>query len=240
MRYRFSLILLAFMLGVSGQDLPDLTNYQHNWLIFNPAFTGSRDLLSVSFFSKDNAILHPGIPAPKYFQAGFHTPFKKLTKNAWGLSYFNEKEPGIGLLGFNFSDPVPMIHHNVTGYYAHKVRVFGGQLSLGMAAIVSNERIDNSGLDPRQSPDPLFLVDIEPSWNINFGAGALFYRSNFFAAISVPRLLEPITLAGGYTGNLNPADTAGLGIVPISQGSVLSNYNFMLTAGNQFELVPAS
>lgn len=237
MRIKITIILLAVMLGAKGQDLPDLTNYQHNWLIFNPAFAGSRDLLSMSFFSKDNAILQPGIPAPKYFQVAAHSPFKKFNKNAWGLSYFNEREPGTGLLGFNFSDPVPMLNHNLTGYFAHKVRILEGQLSFGLAAILTNERIDYSNLDPRQSQDPRFLVDIEPEWLVNFGAGALYYTNNFFAALSVPRLINPLVLAGGNQASLETIDTTGLGsVVPVTQGSFIMNYNFMLAAGNQFEI----
>jgi type IX secretion system PorP/SprF family membrane protein len=237
MRYYISVIWLFVIVGVSGQDLPDLTNYQHNWLIFNPAFAGSRDVMSVSFFSKDNAVLRPGDPAPKYVQVAIHTPFNKLESNAWGLSYFNEKEPGIGLLGFNLNEPVPMTNHNLSAYYSHKVRIGAGQLSFGISSIVSNERVDNSGIDTRQSPDPNFLVDIEPVWLANFGAGVLYYTKSFFVALSVPRLLDPVSLIDNNNYGQTETDTSGLaGIVPIEIGSVFMNYNFMLAAGNQFRI----
>ncbi|MDA3824267.1 MAG: PorP/SprF family type IX secretion system membrane protein [Bacteroidales bacterium] len=232
MRYPFSIILLVMMSSVVGQDLPDLTNYQHNWIIFNPAFTGSRDVRSWSVFSKDNAISDPGIHAPKYFQLAMHTPFKNSEKNAWGFSYFNEKEPGIGLLGLNFSDPVPMVNHNLSGYYAHKVKIGSGQLSLGLSGIVSNERVDNSGIVARQSADPIFLVDIEPVWNLNFGAVALYYNNNLFVAASVPRLLPPISIIDNNP-QIEALDTISN---PLKAGGVYLDYNYMLASGYQFEI----
>lgn len=235
MRYKIAIILFFVMISASGQDLPDLSNYQHNWLIFNPAFAGSRDVLSVSAFSRDNAILNSATPAPKYFQLSMHTPFKNSSRNAWGISYYNEKEPGLGYLGIIGAEPVPMVDHAITGYYAHKVKMGGGQLSLGMSAIVSVERIDNSEIVSRQPSDPLFLVDMEPVWKANFGAGVLYYTDDFFIAGSVPRLLSPIELLNNNPVTANP-DTSGLGIVPIDIGPDYLNYNIMVTTGKQFEL----
>jgi type IX secretion system PorP/SprF family membrane protein len=224
------------MFLASAQDLPDLTNYQHNWLIFNPAFAGSRDVLSVSFFSKDDAGLDQDLDAPKYVQVAIHTPFNNMENSAWGFSYFNEKEPGLGLLGSNLSAPVPMTNHNLSAYYSHKVRIGGGQLSMGLSGIISNERIDNSDIDSRQTGDPRFLVDIEPVWKANFGAGVLYYTSDFFVALSVPRLLDPVTILDNNNYGPGAGDTTGLNIVPIEIGPYFMNYNFMLAAGNQFKI----
>jgi type IX secretion system PorP/SprF family membrane protein len=232
MRFRISIILLLVIMSASGQDLPDLSNYQHNWIIFNPAFAGSRDVRSWSVFSKDNAILQPGLSAPKYFQLAMHTPFRNSEKNAWGFSYFNAKEPGQGILGLNFTVPVPMVNHNLSGYYAHKVKIGAGQLSLGLSGIVSNERVDNSGIVARQSADPIFLADIDPVWKLNFGAGALYYNNNFFVAASIPRLLPPIAIIDNNP-QIEVLDTLSNSL---KTGAIYQNYNYMLASGYQFEI----
>ncbi len=235
MRIRILVILFILIAFPSfGQDLPDLTNYQHNWLLFNPAFTGSRDVLSASFFSRDNAITQPGTPAPKHFQVAVHSPFDFSESDSWGVSYYNQKMPGYGFAGISFNNPVPMVDHNLTGYYAHKVRVKGGQLSLGLSAIIANKRIDNAAIDVRQPLDPLYMADIDPEWSLNFGAGALFYTEDQYAGLSVPRLLNPIVLAGGATASSETQADTDTVVTP----SFWKNYNIMFTAGHQFALNP--
>ena len=237
MKLRISIVFLIVTLAATGQDLPDLTNYQHNWMIFNPAFAGSRDALSSSLFFKDNAILDPSRPAPKYGQVSIHSPFKKASENSWGFSYFNKKEPGMGTLGINFSDPALYVEHNVAGYYSHKIKLGGGQLSMGLSAIISLESVDNSVLDIRQNPDPNFMVDMEPVLLANFSAGALYYNSDFFAGLSVPRLARSITLIDGNNySEVSSGDTTGTGTVSIGESSFIADYNFMLAGGRQFEL----
>lgn len=233
MKWRTTIILLFAAISLAGQDLPDLSNYQHNWILFNPAFTGSRDVRSWSFFSKDDAFMNPSQYAPKYIQLSMHTPFKNSGSNAWGFSYYNKKEPGIGFAGFNLTVPLPMVEHNLTTYYSHKVRIGGGQLSFGIAGVVGYKRIDNTKADPRQSADPLFMADIEPIWTGNVGAGALYYTGDFFVALSVPRLMSNFTL---FDKNDYSITTAGGEITNINIGPDYMNYNIMLAGGNQFEI----
>ena len=235
MKIRFAVILLIVLLPVRGQDLPDLSNYQHNWLIFNPAFAGSRDVLSMNLFSQDKAVLHPEIPAPKYLQISAHTPFTKSPNNALGISYFNEKLPGYGLGGFNFQESVPLVKHNLALYYSHRVKLRNGaQLSLGISGILALENADNDALDIRQRPDPQFLSDLEPVLNANFSAGALYYTNNTFVGLSVPRLFSPFSVMDNNNYEVAAADTSGISIEPVESGSFISDYNFIFTAGRKF------
>lgn len=235
MRICLALILAIVLLPLRGQDLPDLSNYQHNWLIFNPAFAGSRDVLSVNLFSQDKAILHPEIPAPKYLQISAHTPFSKSPNNAVGLSYFNEKLPGYGIGGLNFQEAVPLVKHNMAAYYSHRVKLNNGaQLSMGVSAIMAIEKADNNALDLRQSNDPQFLMDLEPVVNANFSAGVLYYTKRSFAGFSIPRLIAPVTVIDN--NNYEPAGDAPFGVESdtLEIGSFVSSYNLIFSAGRKF------
>jgi type IX secretion system PorP/SprF family membrane protein len=236
MRIYLALILTIVLLPLRGQDLPDLSNYQHNWLIFNPAFTGSRDVLSVSLFSQDKAILHPEIlPAPKYLQVSAHTPFTKSPNNAVGFSYFNEKRPGYGIGGLNFQEAVPLVRHNMAAYYSHRIKLNNGaQLSLGISAILAVEKADNSALDLRHSNDPQFMTDLEPVVNANFSAGVLYYTENTFAGFSIPRLVAPITVLDNNNYTIEEIDTASIDNGMLDIGPVISTYNLILSAGRKF------
>jgi len=240
MRIRAIFILLFALTFARGQDgaLPDLTNYQHNWLIFNPAFSGSRDVMSFSFFSKDDAILDPGFPAPKFIQFSLHSPFANSQSNAFGFSYYNEKLPGFGPLGINFSEPIPLSRHNLSGYYSHRVRLkSGGRLSFGLSGILGLKKTDNSSIDVRQPGDPWFASDFEPVLTGNFSFGVLYYTfdNEFFTGLSVPRLLPGGVLVD--KNNYDP-DVAEDPVVPLDTldtGTFISNYNFLYTVGKKFK-----
>lgn len=235
MRIYLAIILTLALLPLRGQDLPDLSNYQHNWLIFNPAFAGSRDVLSVNLFSQDKAVLHPEIPAPKYLQISAHTPFSKSPNNAAGFSYFNEKRPGYGIGGLNFQESVPLVRHNMAAYYSHRVKLSNGaQLSLGVSAILAVEKTDNNALDLRQPNDPQFLMDLEPVLNANFSAGALYYTKRSFVGFSIPRLLAPLTLIDNNTRDTLGGVSSGEENEILELGPVISSYNLILSAGRKF------
>lgn len=235
MRIYLALILTIVLLPLRGQELPDLSNYQHNWLIFNPAFAGSRDVLSVNFFSQDKAILHPDIPAPKYLQISAHTPFTKSPNNAAGFSYFNEKRPGYGIGGFNFQESIPLVKHNLATYYSHRVKLSNGaQLSMGVSAIFAIEKTDNNVLDLRQLNDPQFVMDLDPVLNANFSAGVLYYTNKTFIGFSVPRLLAPITVRDNNNYNIDGDDNTNGDIEILELGPVISGYNLILSAGRKF------
>jgi len=239
MRYLLIVILLVALLDVRGQGdpLPDLTNYQHNWLIFNPAFAGSREVMSVSFFSKDDAILHPEIPAPKFIQISAHTPFRNSPNNAFGFSYYNEKLPGFGPGGINFTEPVPLTRHNLAGYYSHRIRFDGGGIvSFGLSGILGLKSIDNSAIDIRQPGDPWFVNDFEPVLTGNFSAGVLYYRpaNDFFAGLSVPRLLPEGVLIDNNNYEIDGVDTLAFNTGELESGGFASGYNFIYTMGKKF------
>lgn len=235
MRIYLAIILTLVLLPLRGQDLPDLSNYQHNWLIFNPAFAGSRDVLSANLFSQDKAVLHPDIPAPKYLQISAHTPFSKSPNNAIGFSYFNEKRPGFGIGGLNFQESVPLVRHNLAAYYSHRVKLGNGaQLSLGISAILGIEKTDNNTLDLRQLNDPQFYMDLDPVLNANFSAGVLYYTKQSFIGFSIPRLISPLTLVDNNNTDTIGGGSSGEEDESLNIGPVISSYNMILSAGRKF------
>ncbi|MEX0987390.1 MAG: type IX secretion system membrane protein PorP/SprF [Bacteroidales bacterium] len=183
MRNRLLIYLLLLGTSASAQDLdlPDLTNYQHNWMIFNPAFTGSREVSSVSLFYRQ---IDFEIPAPVYGQLSWHSPTKN-EKVAVGFSYYNESNPGD--LFNSTKSSSKQIKDNIYFNYAYRIWTSGGRLAFGISGGMSTFSI-------RMDPNVLHLGDNylqREGFEIipNIGAGVLYYTDNYFVGFSIPKFL---------------------------------------------------
>lgn len=193
-------IILAVPLG--AQDLPDLSNYQHNWMIYNAAFTGSREVASMSTFLRQKDFTGPG---PMYQQLAAHTPLSN-DKIALGVNWFSEQNAGT-LFGEG-SVPAPFKKSSILLNYAYRIWAGGGRLSFGISGGVTTfvENFDNLTLT---NPDDESFISGEREYLPNFGAGVLYYTDNYFVGLSVPYFLSRGTTRnsiahdfGAYTGVL--------------------------------------
>ncbi|MCF8224386.1 MAG: PorP/SprF family type IX secretion system membrane protein [Bacteroidales bacterium] len=184
MRKYLSILFILFAAGLAAQDLdlPDLSNYQHNWVIYNPAFSGSREVSSTSVFYRQ---IDFNIPAPIYGQVSWHSPMKN-SKVALGVSYFNESNPGDLFNGA--SSRSRQTKDNLYFNYAFRIRVGSGRLAFG---ITGGATAYSYSLKPTLlHPGDDFLTregfEIIP----NVGAGILYYNENYFFGISIPKFLS--------------------------------------------------
>jgi len=180
---RLFIALLFISLSAVGQQLPDLSNYQHNWIIYNPAYTGSREVLSTSLFVRQKSLSGPG---PKYQQLSAHTPLKN-NKVALGLSYFREQNAGTISLS-DFFD-APFTKETMMMSYTYRIWAGSARLALGLTAGVSiyGESFRELSLtDPGDS----YFVAGEREFLPNVGAGLLYYTDDYFLGLSVPYFLS--------------------------------------------------
>ena len=145
-----------------------------NGLAINPAYAGSREVVSLLFSQRWQWVGFDGAPTTTGISA--HMPSKSKTI-AFGLQILDER---IGVTN-NLS---------VFGNYAYRVRLGTGRLSLGFKAGVEVLKENLNMITLPQKDDPTFLNSKPTSYLPNFGCGAYYYNEKFFAGLSVPSLLS--------------------------------------------------
>jgi type IX secretion system PorP/SprF family membrane protein len=201
--HRLTLILLGLVVvaGLKAQEKAILySHYTFNGLAINPAYAGSREMLSVSLSHRNQWMGFEG--APTYNILGVHSPFKN-TKMGLGLLVMNES---IGLRKYT----------GIYVNYAHRLDLGRGKLALGIKGGVGTGKFDPVDL----GGDYIFSENTYNYLLPNFGVGAYYYTSRFYAGFSVPLLL-------GYKSN--------------ESGKVVSDHSFeqyayYLTAGVNIDI----
>ena len=144
-------------------------------MVINPAYTGSREALSVTLVDKEYLTGFTGHPRTMKFAA--HTPLKN-EKVALGISIENNYNPLVKNTGI-YAD------------YAYRIWLGGVRLSMGLKAGVYHYSEDFSGdfqLYDQTQVDPSFIS--ASGFAPNFGAGVYLYSNKFFTGLSVPYFLD--------------------------------------------------
>lgn len=144
------------------------SQYMFNGLMLNPAYAAVYDYFNATISYRRQWVNFPGAPSTALFSA--HT----------GLE---NKNIGLGLLITN--DRIGMHDETgVYGFYAFKIRLPEGALSMGLQAGF-NRHVSDPSLLHLESPDPSF-AEFMTSAKINFGTGIYYHNKNFYAGLSVP------------------------------------------------------
>lgn len=170
-----SLIWLLPMDLVAQQD-PMYSQYQFNALVVNPAYAGSRGMMSMMALSRRQWVGFEGAPSTQTFT--MHTPFAYRNVSL-GLSVIHDQLSPVSQSAF-FGD------------YAYAFNI-GSQarLSMGLKGGVSRVVTNMSTLSPVPgSADPAYQDASESRWLPNFGFGVYAYHPRYFIGVSVPKLME--------------------------------------------------
>ena len=170
-----TLIFIA-SIGKAQQD-PMFTKYMFNTLIFNPAYAGSKDHMSVTLLHRDQWVgLEDGRPTTQTLTV--HTPIKG---NRIGV--------GASLL---HDDIGPTKDIRLSGYYAYRMSFNDdkSRLSLGVSASVNQFRADWDALVLNNAVDPVFATNPDAVWSPNAGAGIFYYNDHFYLGLSAPNILN--------------------------------------------------
>lgn len=169
------LIILASKILQAQQD-PTYTNYHFNSLVFNPAYAGSNEHLSVNASYRQQWLGLDGAPVTQTLNA--HTPLKNERVGV-GFALMNDNVGPGGATDLALS-------------YAYRLQVGAEKkmkLSLGLQASVANWRGKFSEVQVEHTDDPSFSVN-RSRWLPNFGAGAYLYGQKFYLGLGIPHLLE--------------------------------------------------
>ncbi|AFU67678.1 Bacteroidetes-specific putative membrane protein [Psychroflexus torquis ATCC 700755] len=169
-----SLLVLATQ-TVSAQQDPNFTQYMYNTLSINPAYAGSRDVLSAVALHRSQWLGFNGAPTSQTFSA--HTP---ISEGKMGLG-FNIVNDQIGITQETDINAVYSYALDMSRYT---------KLSFGINAGVNLMNIDYRDLNIFDPTDPEFNNNIENKISPQVGLGALLYNDKYFVGLSVPSLLR--------------------------------------------------
>ena len=169
----FILIILSTELVKAQQDA-QYTQYMYNTIVVNPAYAGSRGVLSMAGLYRTQWIGLDG--APDTFTLNLNTPVSERV--GIGLSVVND-EIGEGTsqetyIDASFSYTIPT---SDTGKLSFGVKAGGHLLNVDFS------RLANFGVEPN-------LPNIDRRFSPNFGAGIYYHTEKFYTGLSVPNILE--------------------------------------------------
>lgn len=159
---------------------PVYSQYLHNGLLINPAYAGSRDVLSFFLSGRQQWAGIEG--APRQETVSVHS----LLKN---------DRVGLGLSGqfMQYGDAQYGVSNFTSIYadYAYHLHLGKGRLSLGLKAgldIFSTKYTTAFRSTLTDPSDPAFL-DSKPYKMYNIGAGVYYYGKKFFIGAAIPSFL---------------------------------------------------
>jgi type IX secretion system PorP/SprF family membrane protein len=193
---------------------PVYSQYLHNGLLINPAYAGSREVLSLFSSARTQWLGIDG--APTLETISLHSLLK------------NDK------VGLGFS--AQFLQYGVTksnsfyADYAYHLIVRGGKLSLGLRGGIDMSNTDFTGIketlnDPN---DPVFQTNDKPYYLPNVGSGFYYYNKKFFFGAAVPSFLA-------YKKN----SAGDISMAPFANIDILASAGVLVTFSQRFKLKPS-
>lgn len=156
-------VLLAFLPFYSAAQLaPQFNQYYFNPVLVNPAYAGTRGMLSMVGVHRSQWVGFEGAPSTQSF--AIHSPTRRKNMGI-GLQMMNDK------LG-------PKNTIAVGGIYSYKIRMGRGRLGLGLRASIYNYTFDWSEIEYRESGGYASNTGRESYMTPSFDFG-LFYNDKY-------------------------------------------------------------
>lgn len=200
------LCLITLFCGIQdlkAQQDSQYTQYMYNTITVNPAYAGSRGMLSISGIYRTQWIGLEGAPETMAFSLNSPVGIRGV---------------GVGL-SFNSDKIGPSMENLLAADFSYTIQTSElTKLSFGIKAGFSSLDVDMDKLNPEYINDPQ-LADVNRMAPI-FGAGIYLHSDKWYVGLSVPSFLETahyddvkvsavsekahIYLIGGYVFQLNP------------------------------------
>ena len=166
-------ILLMVPLNMAGQLAPVTSQYVLNPLGINPAYAGNRNALNIALFYRRQWTGITG--APETMTLAADAPFL-------------DSKLGLGFIITNDRIGVTKETHFMTNY-SYKISMDKGNLSFGLGAGIIATNTAWSDLVVLDPGDESFLNSTRVFVVPDFSFGIYYSYQNFFAGLSVPKLL---------------------------------------------------
>jgi type IX secretion system PorP/SprF family membrane protein len=202
-------LISAFMLCViwdtKAQFDPMYTQYMFNEVAINPGYAGSRECLSATALYRHQWVGLDG--APVTITGTVHAPFANQKMGA-GITFMNDK---IGV--------TQRTHIGLNGAYSLKLGEGNLRLGLQFGLTTLSQNLAELNLQFDQQ----FLLNTGKRSAPNFGFGAYYSQSNWYAGLSIPRMMK------------NSLDVS-TGSTEVSNKVQPSDFHYYLTAGGVVNL----
>lgn len=199
----FALMLIG-LVSYAQQDA-QYTQYMYNTINVNPAYAGSRGVLSVFGLHRTQWVGLDGAPTTNAFS--LNSPINNSNLGV-GLSFVNDK---IG----------PTVENTISADLSYTIRTSETyKLSFGVKGTANLFNLDVTKLNPQNAGDPL-LQDLNNDFSPNVGAGAYLHSDKLYLGVSVPNFFETkryddndvavykermnLYFIGGYVFDLTPS-----------------------------------
>ncbi|QKG80987.1 type IX secretion system membrane protein PorP/SprF [Tenuifilum thalassicum] len=193
-------VAVLWTASLKAQQEPIFTHYLHNPVSINPAIAGTVRNLNMSLLSRLQWVGLEGAPTTLSYSAHMPWPDKKI---------------GVGL-NLMSDNTWPLSNTHFSGSYAYRLRVTDDiTLSLGIKGGFTYYHASVTNLNVVNPDDPAFTQN-EKRFYPNIGIGAYIYSYQFYAGLSLPRMLQtsfdrkfdktlksPLYIIGGYNYELN-------------------------------------
>jgi type IX secretion system PorP/SprF family membrane protein len=200
------IILLLVNISVFAQQDAQYTNYMYNTITINPAYAGTRGVMSVFGLYRTQWVGLDG--APETSAASINSPIENSNLGI-GLSFVNDK------IGASNENTISVdLSYTIQTSSIYK-------LSFGVKGTANLLDVDYTKLNRYDLIDPKFQNNIDNEFSPNIGAGAYFYSDKLYLGLSVPNFLETdfyndnasttslermhFYLIGGYVFDLSPS-----------------------------------
>lgn len=171
----FLFVLLFASIDIYSQQDSHFTQYMFNTININPAYAGSRGVMSVFGVYRNQWIGLDG--APVTMTASLNTPI------------FNSKI-GIGLSAIK-DEIGPSNETSVSADLSYTIPTSEKfKLSFGLKATANMLNIDFTKLSIYNPSDPRFQNNIDNRFSHNIGVGLYFHSNKSYFGLSVPNILE--------------------------------------------------
>lgn len=160
---------------MSAQQDAQYTQYMYNPTIVNPAYAGSRDVMSIFGLYRTQWVGLEG--APKTGTLSMHTPIEN-SRLGLGLSLVNDR---IG--PSDESNFAVDISYTIDVSYQYK-------LAFGLKGSANLINVDYTKLAIYDPSDSRFQQNIDNRFSPNVGAGVYLYSDNTYVGLSAPALLQ--------------------------------------------------
>jgi len=171
-------VFLSFSIwSLKAQQDAQYTQYMYNTMAVNPAYAGSRGVLSINALHRSQWVGLDGAPTTQTLN--FHTPTRG--RIGYGLSIVNDRI-GNGTNQDTYFD-------GVVSYTVPTSE--NGKLSFGIKGGGHLLNIDFSRLQNyNNEAGSVGLGNIDRKFSPNFGAGIYYHTDHFYAGLSVPNFLK--------------------------------------------------
>ncbi|WP_010663682.1 PorP/SprF family type IX secretion system membrane protein [Marinilabilia salmonicolor] len=173
------ILILAFLvltvLTVRAQDQYQFNHYIANQGILNPAYNGTRDIISGLLIHRNQWLGFEGAPMNQALNV--HGPIED-TDLGVGLVLVNDN------IGFSNT-------FDAFGAVSYKLQLDSRDrfISFGLQAGVSSLVYDGTKAVVEEYGDPVFYSK-ESKFALNFGFGAYFYSDTYFIGFSIPKFFS--------------------------------------------------